>query len=739
MPTPDDELLAFRDSRRRRTLLLAGTSLLALGIALNLPRLFPATPPSVEAMSRPLDGAAEAEEYEGSDDEAGGSGTRHKGEEGKMGKPSSKSKTGLYAMKGPKNAQPQMARDFDVWGGLTGTEVGEAYGVGGLGLTGTGRGGGGTGQGIIGLGNTGLIGKGSGSGHFLASPAPSHPDEPMGPSGMHAVPPNPTDHTHFIAVADDPKSTFSIDVDTASYSSTRRSITRSRTLPPADSVRVEEFINYFDYDYAQPEGEQPFSITAEVGECPWAPDHQLVHVGLQGRTLATDEVPPRNLVFLIDASGSMHSHDKLPLVKHALTRLTRTLRAEDRISLVVYAGNAGVRLMPTPGNEHEAIIAALDRLESGGGTNGGAGIQRAYQLAQQSFIEGGVNRVLLATDGDFNVGVASHDALVRLIERKRRSGVELSVLGFGIGHSDHTMEQLADKGNGNYAYIDDRQEAEKVLVEQSSGTLVTIAKDVKLQVGFDPAKVQSYRLIGYDNRRLAHKDFADDTKDAGEIGAGHTVTALYEVVPQPEAPADAPWMTVDLRHKAPKGSRSSLHRVPVVADALDLDDTSDDFRFSAAVASFGLRLSGDTVESGDEDTPEQYAWSTMRELAAGSLGEDSQCRRHQFVGLVSQAAMLSGDTELEPLDVRCTPNGTRHIKPVPPPEPVVDAPPPQPDLLAPTDEPPPQRPARGADESPEDEPGWGDQALEVLRLLPPLLAFPLFVMAYRRPRRRREF
>ena len=728
--TPDDELDAFRESRHRRKLLLAGTSLLALGLALNLPRLLPATPPSVEAMTRPADAEAEPEAYDVSDDEAGGLGTRHKGEEGKMGKPSSKSKTGLYAMKGPKNAQPQMARNFDedVWGGLTGTEVGEAYGAGGLGLVGTGRGGGGTGEGTIGLGNTGLIGKGSG-GHFLASPHGSaynrsvgH-DEPWpGVAGTHALPPDAEDHSQFIAVADDPKSTFSIDVDTASYSSTRRSIDRMGRLPAPDSVRVEELINYFDYDYAQPDGDVPFSITAEVGECPWAPDHELVHVGLQGRDLAPDQIPPRNLVFLIDASGSMQSHDKLPLVRHALARLTKTLRAKDRISLVVYAGNAGIRLTPTPGDQHATIMRALDRIRGGGGTNGAAGIQQAYQLAQKSFIKNGVNRVILATDGDFNVGVSSHDALIRLIERKRRSGVELSVLGFGLGHRDHTMEQLADKGNGNYAYIDNRAEAEKVLVEQSAGTLVTIAKDVKLQIGFDPAKVQSYRLIGYDNRRLAHKDFADDTKDAGEIGAGHTVTALYEVVPQADAPDDTPWMNVDLRYKAPKGSQSSLLRVPVTADSRELDETSNDFRFSAAVASFGMRLA--------EREAEEYAWSTTRELAVGSLGEDPTCRRHQFVSLVSRAAAISGDAELEPLNVTCT-----EVKPV---EPTVEAPPPEPDLLAPTNEPPPQRPTPPAEDTNEDEPGWGANLLEVLRLLPPLLAFPLFVMAYRRPRRRRD-
>ena len=478
-----------------------------------------------------------------------------------------------------------------------------------------------------------------------------------------AVAPTPTpthdtegyDHIQendFIAVADDPRSTFSIDVDTASYSNMRRFI-RDGQLPPADAVRIEELVNYFDYDYAQPSGDDPFSVTTEVAPCPWAPDHRLVHVGLQGKDVSAKEVPPRNLVFLLDVSGSMSNHDKLPLLKRGLGMLADQIRPQDRVSIVVYAGASGVVLEPT--SDRAEIKDALRRLDAGGSTNGGAGIELAYDLAQANFRKGGINRVLLATDGDFNVGVTSQGDLVRLIERKRKSGVFLSVLGFGTGNlQDSTMEQLADKGNGNYAYIDNATEAHKVLVEQAGATLMTIAKDVKIQVEFNPVEVSSYRLIGYENRALAHRDFNDDTKDAGEIGAGHTVTALYEVVPvgrgvapevDPLKYQDSPavaeaansgeLMTVKLRYKKPTGSRSKLLSTAIRDGDGSLADTSADFRLSAAVAEMGLLLRNSKWR-GDA------SWAQAYELARGAQGQDPAGRRAELRNLIRQAAELSG-------------------------------------------------------------------------------------------------
>ncbi len=335
----------------------------------------------------------------------------------------------------------------------------------------------------------------------------------------------------FLDVTRAPLSTFSIDVDTAAYSNTRRFLNEGR-LPPKDAVRIEELINYFAYDYPQPVGDAPFSVTTEVAQCPWNSAHRLVHVGLQGKRLSRAQLPPANLVFLLDVSGSMQEPNKLPLVKSALSLLAEQLTERDRVALVVYAGSSGLVLPATTGDRKGEILAAIERLEAGGSTNGGAGIQLAYKVAADNFIRDGINRVILATDGDFNVGVTNEGDLVRLIEAKRQSGVFLSVLGFGTGNvKDATMEQLADKGNGNYAYIDTAAEARKVLGQQLGGTLATIAKDVKLQLEFNPARAAAYRLIGYENRLLRDEDFNDDTKDAGEIGAGHTVTALYEVVP----------------------------------------------------------------------------------------------------------------------------------------------------------------------------------------------------------------
>ncbi len=342
---------------------------------------------------------------------------------------------------------------------------------------------------------------------------------------------DPLVDNQFLAVSENPLSTFSIDVDTASYSNIRRFLLQQNQLPPAGAVRIEELINYFHYQYPQPEGERPFSVTTEVASCPWAAEHRLVRIGLKGREIAADKRPPTSLVFLIDVSGSMEQPNKLPLVQESLKLLTKQLTENDHVAIVVYAGNSGMVLPSTRGDKHEEIIAAIERLRAGGSTNGGQGIQLAYEIASQNFLKGGVNRVILATDGDFNVGITNQDELVRLIQEQAKTGVFLTTLGFGYGNlKDSTMQKLADKGNGNNYYIDDLPEARKVLVEQMGGTLVTIAKDVKIQIEFNPQEVAGYRLIGYEKRMLAKEDFNNDKIDAGEIGAGHTVTALYEVV-----------------------------------------------------------------------------------------------------------------------------------------------------------------------------------------------------------------
>ncbi len=466
----------------------------------------------------------------------------------------------------------------------------------------------------------------------------------------------------FIAVADDPRSTFSIDVDTAAYSNMRRFL-EDGSRPPADAVRIEELINYFSYDYRSPAGGDPFSMTAEVGPCPWNETHRLVHVGLQGKTIDQSEVPARNLVFLFDVSGSMNNADKLPLLKRAFSLLVDNLRPEDKVSIVVYAGASGVVLPPTSGKAKGTILAALDRLSAGGSTNGGAGILSAYAMADEGFIEGGINRVILATDGDFNVGTTSEGELVRLIEDKRKSNVFLSVLGFGSGNlKDATMEKLADKGNGNYAYIDGIAEARKVLVEEAGATLVTIAKDVKIQVEFNPAEVGSFRLIGYENRILAHSDFNDDTKDAGEIGAGHSVTALYEVVPAgakaggakvdslkyqgkttlSAAAGSGELMTVKVRYKEPEGSESKLLSFPIDDRDLALAETSRDYRFSAAVAGFGMLLRG-SEHKGDA------TWKSVRALADEAKGSDPHGRRAELVRLIDTAARLPDPGAIPPM------------------------------------------------------------------------------------------
>lgn len=455
-----------------------------------------------------------------------------------------------------------------------------------------------------------------------------------------------------------PLSTFAVDVDGASYSNVRRFITGG-DRPPIDAVRVEEMVNYFDYDYAEPEGDHPFSVVTEIAPAPWRPEHRLVHIGLQGRRMADDERPASNLVFLIDVSGSMASPVKLPLVKQAFNMLVDQLRPEDRVAIVVYAGASGLVLPSTPGNDRDRIRSAINDLQPGGYTAGAAGIQLAYETAQEYFIEGGNNRVILATDGDFNVGVSSNAELVRLIEEKREEGTFLTVLGFGMGNlKDDKMEALANHGNGSYYYIDSRLEAEKVLVRELGGTLYTIAKDVKVQVEFNPARVKGYRLIGYENRMLAAEDFADDRKDAGELGEGHTVTALYEVIPvgaetdvdvrEPDelryrkptetqtAAGSNELMFVKLRYKAPDGDESMLIERPLVDGKRDA--VSPDFQHAAAVAAFAMILR-DSEHRGSATLDQVLA------LASDGLAYDPHGDRAGFVQLVHQYGRLTVEAE----------------------------------------------------------------------------------------------
>ena len=459
----------------------------------------------------------------------------------------------------------------------------------------------------------------------------------------------------FRTVTADPLSTFSIDVDTASYANLRRFLNEG-SLPPAEAIRIEELVNYFDFDYPQPAGAEPFSITTELAECPWSPKHRLALVGLKGREIETKETPARNLVFLIDVSGSMATPDKLPLVQHGLRMLADSLSAKDRLAIVVYAGASGVVLEPTAGDRKRRIDHAIASLNAGGSTNGGAGITLAYKLARESFMEGGVNRVLLATDGDFNVGVTDQKQLEQLIERERESGVFLSVLGVGTGNiNDALMEMLADKGNGNYSYLDTMHEAHRVLVKEASGTLVTIAKDVKIQVEFNPSAVSAYRLIGYENRVLRDQDFNDDRKDAGEIGAGHSVTAIYEIVPAgvepprpsvdplkyspaPEPPParkpngfDHELATVKLRFKAPDGDTSRL-TTAVIANRPQ--PMRANLGFASAVAEAGMLLRG-SAHAG------KGSFDSAIARARAFRGEDSDGYRAEFARLMELAATLT--------------------------------------------------------------------------------------------------
>ena len=466
---------------------------------------------------------------------------------------------------------------------------------------------------------------------------------------------DPIDENPFRSARQKPLSTFSIDVDTASYANTRRFIEQEHRLPPKDAVRIEELLNYFTYDYPGPAGEHPFAIWTEVSTAPWNPAHRLVLLGLQGKRVATEDLPPNNLVFLIDTSGSMSRPNKLPLLRAAFKLLVGNLRPQDRVSIVVYAGSAGLVLPPTPGSDKERILRTLDQLQAGGSTAGGAGIALAYEVAQRGFLEDGNNRVVLATDGDFNVGASSNAAMMRLIEEKRDSGIFLSVLGFGTGnYQDSKMELLADHGNGNASYIDSILEAKKVLVSEMGGTLFTIAQDVKIQVEFNPARVKGYRLIGYENRLLRDQDFNDDTKDAGELGAGHSVTVLYELVPASSSEELAgvdelkyqDWrlndaateseelLTVKLRYKRPGEEESRLITEPLEDRDVALARTSNDFRFATAVAELGLLLR-------DSELKGDASYEAVLERARGAMAEDVGGYRADFVRLAESARLLA--------------------------------------------------------------------------------------------------
>jgi Uncharacterized protein containing a von Willebrand factor type A (vWA) domain len=469
----------------------------------------------------------------------------------------------------------------------------------------------------------------------------------------------------FKYVKDAPLSTFSTDVDTASYSIVRRHLNQGK-MPPKDAVRVEEMVNYFSYDYSEPKGEDPVAITVEEGECLWNAEHRLARVSLKARSLASGKIPPSNLVLLIDVSGSMYGPNRLGLVKASMTLLVNNLRDEDRVAIVVYAGSAGEVLPSTPGSDKQKIREALDALESGGSTAGGAGIALAYKIAEKNFVKGGNNRVVLCTDGDFNVGVSSNEELEKLVAAKRGSGIFLTVLGYGMGnHKDAKLQTLAEKGDGNHAYIDSLQEANRALVLEFGSTMYAVAKDVKLQVEFNPAHIQAYRLVGYESRLLKDEDFNNDAKDAGELGAGHAMTAFYEIVPagmkfggagsvdplkyqavssetKPEdaassAPASSPeWLTVKLRYKEPEGGASKLLEQPFAPDGKG--GATDDFRFASAVAAFGQLLSGSAF-AGDIDC------GKIESQARAAFGADENGYRREFVRLVSAAKPLMADAK----------------------------------------------------------------------------------------------
>ena len=477
------------------------------------------------------------------------------------------------------------------------------------------------------------------------------------PPAYYQQPTNTEKYQHIVdnpvhLASEQPVSTFSIDVDTGSYANVRRMLNAGQ-LPPEDAVRVEEMINYFDYRYAPPaDRTTPFKVHTEMTPAPWNANALLLKVGIKGFEIQASERPATNLVFLIDVSGSMDEPNKLPLLKKSFGLMVDQLTAQDRVGIVVYAGNAGVVLQPTPGDQKATIRAALDRLEAGGSTNGAQGIERAYQLAHDCMIKNGINRVVLATDGDFNVGVVNFQSLLDLAKRQRASGIALTTLGFGAGnYNDELMEQLADAGNGNYAYVDTLNEARKVLVSELSSTLFTIAKDVKIQVEFNPATVKEYRLIGYENRILAREDFNNDKVDAGEIGAGHRVTALYEIIPASNRGLVDPlrygnavnndrskgsdeYATVRLRYKQPDADTSKLLEYPIKAGSVvSSEQASADLRFAASVAAFGQLLRGGKYLN-------QFDYADVVKLANGARGEDSDGYRHEFVSLVKMAGSL---------------------------------------------------------------------------------------------------
>jgi Ca-activated chloride channel homolog len=462
----------------------------------------------------------------------------------------------------------------------------------------------------------------------------------------------------FKRVIDNPLSTFSIDVDAASYSNVRRFLNEGK-LPPSGAVRVEEMINYFSYNYEQPKGEDPFTVSTEISACPWNSKHQLALIGLQGKKIPVENLPASNLVFLIDVSGSMEDENKLPLVKSSLKLLIEQLREQDRIAIVVYAGAAGLVLPSTSGGNKTKIKDAIEQLDAGGSTAGGEGIKLAYKVAKESFVKEGNNRVILCTDGDFNVGASSDDEMERLIENERKTGVFLTVLGYGMGnYKDSKMQKLADKGNGNHAYIDGLSEAKKVLVNEFGSTLFTIAKDVKLQIEFNPARVAGYRLIGYENRLLNKEDFNDDKKDAGELGSGHTVTALYEIIPagvkseflksvddlkyqkdkKIKQSSGDEVMNIKLRYKAPNGDESKLIEHAILDKQIAVENTSDNFRFAAAVAQFGMLLRNSAFK-------ENSSYKNVVALADKAKGEDKEGYRSEFISLVKKAVILQEEDD----------------------------------------------------------------------------------------------
>ncbi len=456
---------------------------------------------------------------------------------------------------------------------------------------------------------------------------------------------------------DQPLSTFSADVDRASYSNIRRFLNQGK-MPPKDAVRVEEMINYFNYNYDEPKGDRPFSTNTELAECPWNKQHLLLKIGIQGKKIKKENLPPTNLVFLIDVSGSMNSPNKLPLLKSSFMLLVDQLRPQDYVSIVVYAGAAGLVLEPTAGDEKQKILNAIEKLNAGGSTAGGEGIMLAYKTAEKNFIKNGNNRIILATDGDFNIGESSNASMERLIEKQREKGIFISVLGFGMGnYKDDKMEIIADKGNGNYAYIDNLLEARKTLVSEFGGTLFTIAKDVKFQIEFNPQKVAGYRLIGYENRILNNEDFNDDKKDAGEVGAGHTVTALYEIIPVDASDIDKwlksvdklryqekaevstmqyskEWLTLKIRYKLPDGDKSKLITQAVTGKPKKVVNASDNFRFATSIAAFGMLLRNSGYLN-------SFSYDEAAKLAQNARGEDNQGFKAEMIRLLKTAKTLN--------------------------------------------------------------------------------------------------